>query len=148
MEKIEAGIEQLITIDKKIICDLKHENERLEQQKNELFRKLVKEIILLIDTHDNAVSTIKERQWNSGENSIHIMERYATIKNRAINLLEKNGVKKILFPDNKLILEYCKTVDTEPNSAMDNDTIISVEKDGYIKGDEVIRVAEVVIVKN
>ena len=148
MKQIEKEIEQLISNDKKIILEQKNHIEKLEQEKIELFRTLINDILSLIDTHDNALSTIKEKEWDKNEISLKIIERYATIKSKAVNLLTKRGVERINFPDNNLILEYCKTVDTEPNSSLENNTIISIEKEGYIKGKEVIREAEVIIVKN
>lgn len=148
MRDIQKNIEEIISRDKKTILEQKNLIEKLEQEKNELFHSLINEIISLIDTHDNAVATIKEKEWDSSEISTKIIGRYATIKSKAVNLLTKHGIKKITFPENKLILEYCKTIDTEPDSSQVNGTIISIEKEGYIKGTEVIRTAEVIIVKN
>jgi molecular chaperone GrpE (heat shock protein) len=39
-------------------------------------------------------------------------------------------------------------IDTEPDSNLPNDTIIEIVRNGYIHGKELIREAEVIIVKN
>jgi len=148
MKQIHIELEEIILTDKKIILEQKNRIEKLEQEKLELFRTLINDIISLIDAHDNAVATIKEKEWDNNEISNKIIGRFATIKSKAVNLLTKNNVEKISFPENKLIIEFCKTVDTEPDSNLANNTIISIEKEGYIRGDELIREAEVIIVKN
>jgi molecular chaperone GrpE (heat shock protein) len=47
-------------------------------------------------------------------------------------------------------MDYCKIVDTRPEPEMDNETIVSVVKNGYInqKDGIVVRKAEVITVLN
>ena len=61
---------------------------------------------------------------------------------------KKFGITKIDFPENKLIVGLCKVIDTEPDNKLPNDTIIEIVRNGYIHGKELIREAEVIIVKN
>ena len=74
--------------------------------------------------------------------------RYQPIKKKLENILLKYGISKIKFPYNKLIVGLCEVAETQPDSNQENDVIISVLRDGYHKEDEIIRAAEVVVVKN
>ena len=63
-------------------------------------------------------------------------------------MLHKNGITRIEFPDNRLIVGLCEVVEKEPDSNRDNDEIISIIRNGYIRGKEVIRPAQIIVVKN
>ena len=44
--------------------------------------------------------------------------------------------------------KYCKIVDVEPDSNHSNNFILSIEKEGYLINQELLREAEVIVVKN
>jgi molecular chaperone GrpE (heat shock protein) len=45
-------------------------------------------------------------------------------------------------------LDLCEVVETEADSQRKNDEIISVIRNGYIRGKELIRPAQIIVVKN
>lgn len=49
---------------------------------------------------------------------------------------------------NRLIVGLCEVVETEADSNRRNDDIISVIRNGYIRGKELIRPAQIIVVKN
>ena len=55
---------------------------------------------------------------------------------------------RLEFPENRLLVGFCRVIDTEPDTDLPDDTILEVVKSGYIRGKELIREAEVIIVKN
>ena len=55
---------------------------------------------------------------------------------------------KIEFTDNRLIVGLCEVVETEADNNRKNDEIISVIRNGYIRGKELIRPAQIIVVKN
>ena len=71
-----------------------------------------------------------------------------TIQKKLLSLLQKHGVTKIEFPDNRLIVGLCEVVETEADSNRKNDEIISIIRNGYIRGKELIRPAQIIVVKN
>lgn len=51
--------------------------------------------------------------------------------------------------DGKIINEdLCTVVDTEPDATKEDGLVVSIEKDGYVRGERLIRRAEVIIIKN
>ena len=62
--------------------------------------------------------------------------------------MEKDGVMKILFDDPFSNDVLCSVTDTEPAPEHQNGYILSVEKEGYTRNGNLLRRAEVVIVKN
>ena len=130
------------------IKQLSNEIEKVKLSKKDQFKNLMLEIIEIIDTFERIESALNEKQLLSDETSFKVANRFKTVLKRMNRLLERNGVTKLTFPENKLILGYCKVIDTEPDAQKPNDTIIEVQKEGYIHGKELIRESEIVIVKN
>ena len=63
-------------------------------------------------------------------------------------MLEKYDVKKIIFDDGMSNDDLCSVTDTEPDIDKPNGSILSIEKEGYLRNGHTLRRAEVVIVKN
>ena len=122
--------------------------EALEAEKYDQFIDLIRSIIQLVDTFENAEQLISEKGWDQSEESKKVINRYRNVYNQLIRLLSAKGVTKLEFPENRLIIGFCRVVETEPDSTKANDTIISIVRNGYIRGSELIRPADVIIVKN
>lgn len=130
------------------IQQLKNQLEKNQQEKKDEFLSLITGIIEVIDTFEKSEEAIIERNLNTTDDTQKIMNRFNSVSKRLHKLLQKNGITKLEFPDKRLIVGYCKVIDTEPDSKLENDTIIEVVRNGYIHGKELIREAEVIIVKN
>ena len=77
-----------------------------------------------------------------------MLNQFKKARKRLKDLLLEFEILKITFPDNQLITQYCKVVGTEPDANHEEGTILAVVKNGYIQGFQVIREAEVIVVKN
>jgi len=130
------------------IQQLRNITEEYKLEKQDQFTDLILGIIEVIDTFEKAEESINERNLNTDDNSQRIMSRFTSVLKRLHKLLQRNGVTKLEFPENRLIIGFCKVIDTEPDLILPNDTIVEVLKNGYIHGKDLIREAEVVIVKN
>ena len=106
------------------------------------------EFLTVIDTFDRSEEAIKERGWDSEENTQKAIKRLLNAKKKALFVLEKYAVKPIVFEDNKAVDEWCITNGTEPDPTKENGEIITIEKEGYMRNEHVIRPAEVIVVKN
>ncbi len=122
--------------------------EALEVEKHDQFIDLIRGIIQIVDTFENAEQLISEKGWDQSEDTKKVIIRYKNVYNQMIRLLSAKGVTKLDFPENRLIIGFCRVVETEPDSTKANDTIISIVREGYIRGSELIRPADVIIVKN
>ena len=113
-----------------------------------LFKEILLGIIDLADTFERVEEGLIERGIDKNEESGKVINRYKSVQKKTSNLLSKYGVTKLEYPENKLIVGFSKIVDTEPDSNRKNDEIISIVRNGYIRGVELIREAELIVVKN
>jgi len=148
MSKEQNELENYITTSLQEIVALKNNIDELEIEKKDQFKKLILGIIDVVDSFERAEEGLIEKQLNKTEEGLKTMQRYKLVLKKLQNLLSIHGVTKLEFPENKLIIGFSKVIDTEPDSNKKNDEIISIVKNGYIKGKELIRDAEIIIVKN
>jgi len=129
------------------MLELKKTVKNKELEKQDLMKDLFMGIIDVIDSFENKQNSLSEKYSSESENA-KIIKSYSSIKTQLINLLKKYGVTIIEFPENRLITGFSKVVGTEPDPKKRNDIILEIVRNGYIRGHEVIREAEIIIVKN
>lgn len=148
MKESVNELEQLIVQNLKSTNLLKNEVERKENEKHDLLKDISLNIIDIIDSFERIEESIIEKEYNKIDEVNKTTSRYRTIQKKLLSLLQKHGVTKIEFPDNRLIVGLCEVVETEADSNRKNDEIISVIRNGYIRGKELIRPAQIIVVKN
>jgi molecular chaperone GrpE (heat shock protein) len=148
MEKEVDELQNILTTHLKRISGLKNDIENKETEKQDLFKDIILGIIDVIDAHERVEESLIERGMDKNDENAKIINRYKTVQKKTLNLLNKYGVTKLEYPENKLIVGFSKIVDTEPDSSRKNDEIITVVRNGYIRGKELIREAELIVVKN
>lgn len=129
------------------VLELKTSLKNKELEKQDLMKEFFLAIIEVVDSYENKENSLLEKIPSDSE-CIRIINSFAAIKKKLLNLLLKYGVTKVEFPENKLIIGFSKVVGTEPDPTKKNDSIISIVRNGYIRAHEVIREAELIIVKN
>ena len=149
------NIEELVSEVESEIPQIKKEN---LQQKNEIeeitlnFERktdsLLSEIISIIDAYEKAEDKVKELGLEEDEKVQKAMKRLLQPKKVALSVLSKYGVSQIDLLGKILNEDLCTVVETEPDNEKENDTVISIEKNGYVRGERLIRRAEVIVVKN
>lgn len=100
-----------------------------------------------MDAFDKADRRLEE-QYLENEDVQKARRRFSTSKKKLLEILNKNNVNEIMFSDGIATLEDCQIEDTEPDMMKPNNTIISIEKAGYRRNGRLLRLAEVIIVKN
>lgn len=108
---------------------------------------IFRDLIAVVDSFDKADAKLAE-QFVNNEGVEKARKRFATSKKKLIELLGKNGVTEIQFPDGVATPDDCLIQDTEPDTSKPNNSIISVEKAGYRRNGRLLRSAEVIVVKN
>lgn len=149
------NIEELVSEVESEITQIKKEN---LQQKNEIeeialnFERktdsLLSEIISIIDAYEKAETKVKELGLEEDEKAQKAIKRLLQPKKVALSVLSKYGVSQIDLLGKILNEDLCTVVETEPDNEKENDTVISIEKNGYVRGERLIRRAEVIVVKN
>lgn len=129
------------------VLELRNLLKQKEIEKQDLTREFFLGIIDIIDSYENKESSLLEKNHDNPE-SIKMINNFKVIKKKLITLLEKFGVTKVEFPEDRLIIGFSKVVGTEPDPNKKNDSIVSIVRNGYIRAHEVIREAELIIVKN
>lgn len=142
------------TIEKKI-SSLLRENQTMKNQQEETIKnqdrkidEIFCEFLTVIDTFERAEQAIADKALVQDENAKKAMNRLLNAKKKALFVLEKYNVKKIVFENNHSVDELCEVSDTEPDASKENGDIVSIEKEGYTRNGHLIRPAEVIIVKN
>ena len=140
-------LEESIQNFQKLILEQDHKIEELETSKDRDLDNLYKDLITVIDAFNKADARLNE-QFPENEEVAKSRKRFAIAKNKLVEILNKNGVTEIEFPDGMATLEDCEIDDTEPDASKADDTIISIVSPGYRRNGRLIRLAKVVVVKN
>lgn len=116
-----------------------------ENEKN--LDAIFKDLLSVIDAFIKAETRVAE-QYPDNEVAEKVKKRFATAKKKLLEILDKNGVNEIEFPDNMATLEDCQILETEPDLNRPENAIVSIEKKGYRRHGRLLRLAEVITVKN
>jgi len=148
MKESIRELEQLIIQNLQSNSLLKNEVEQKENEKHDLFKEVSLKIIDVIDSFENSAEWVAENDFDKVEEARKTVSKFKIVHRKLLGLLKSYGVTKIEFPDNRLIVGLCDVVETEADSNRKNDEIISVIRNGYIRGKELIRPAQIIVVKN
>lgn len=141
-------IESEITLIKQENVKLKNDLEESALNSERQIDALILETIQIIDAFDKAEIIVKDKGYADDEAASKAIKRMLQPKKIALSILSKYNVSQIDL-DGKVINEdLCTVVDTEPDPTKEDGLVISVEKNGYVRGDRLIRRAEVIIIKN
>lgn len=141
-------LETIIVQNLQSINSLKNEVENKDNEKLDQLKDISLVIIDILDSFERIEENLIEKGIDKNEEAGKTMNRYKTIQKKLLNLLQKYGITKIEFPDNRLIVGLCEVVETEVDSNRKNDEIISVVRSGFIRGKDLVRAAQIIVVKN
>ncbi len=142
-----SEIENKIQDFQRMILEQRHKIENLENEKEKELDSIFKDLLTVIDAFDKADQRLTE-QYPENEDVLKARKRFATSKKKLLEILNKNKVNEIQFSDGIATLEDCQVEDTEPDSTKPNNTIVSIEKAGYRRNGRLLRLAEVIVIKN
>lgn len=148
MNEIFAKIEAEITQIKQENIRLKNNIEEVSLEHERKIDALILEIIQIVDAYDKAETVVKERGYYDDETAIKAIKRMLQPRKIVLAILSKYNVSQIEIEGKVIEEDLCTVVDTEPDSTKEDGLVISVEKAGYIRGERLIRRAEVIIVRN
>lgn len=148
MNESIAAIEAEITRVKKDNLRQKNEMEEMNLNHERQIDALINDFIGVIDAFEKAATKVKELGLDEDENAQKVLKRMNQPKKIALSVLSKYNVSRIDLDGKMMDENLCTVVDTEPDSTKEEGFVLSIEKDGYVRGDRLIRRAEVIIVKN
>ena len=141
-------LENLIIINLQSANNLKNEVEKRENEKHDQLKDISLGIIETLDSFDKVDEWLIEKGLDKSEDSVKTKKRYGSVKTKLLNLLQKYGISQMIFPDGIDIIGWSEPVETIADETKKNNEIVSIVRNGYIRGKEVIRAAQVIIVKN
>ena len=128
--------------------ELQSECEKANKRAESILDETLCEFLTVLDTFERAEQYIAEHELDKDEDGSKAIKRLLNAKKKAMFVLEKYNVKKMVFENNMSIPDWCSVTDTEPDSSRQNGEIVSIEKNGYLRDDRLLRSAEVIIIKN
>jgi len=145
---LKNQLNQIIVENLQSNIHFKNEIEQKVNEKHDLIKDLSLKIIDVIDSFENSEEWFAANELNKIDEAKKAVSKFKIVHRKLLGLLKEYGITKIEFPDNRLIVGLCEVVETEAYSQKKNDEIISVIRNGYIRGKELIRPAQIIVVKN
>ena len=119
-----------------------------EQSSDSQVGEICKNFLQVLESFEWAEATIHERGLDQSRISTSAIARMLTAKNKLLEVLEYYGVKKVSFKDNIYDPTVAKVVGTVANSEKEDGVVDHIKLDGFYRKDKLLRMAEVVVVKN
>lgn len=142
--EIEAEITQI----KKENLLKKNEIEEMSIDHERKIDTLLNEVISVVDAYEKAETKVSELGLSDDDKSQKAIKRMLQPKKVLMSILSKYDVSPIDILGKPFNEDLCTVVETEPDNEKENDTVISIEKNGYMRGERLIRRVEVVVVRN
>ena len=146
-DKFYKDIELELTALKRVKLDLCNEIESVKHDQDTLLDSIFIDLISVVDSYEKAYNKVEEK-FNGDESALRTRKLFATSLKKLLCVFEKYGVSEIKFPDGVATPKDSEVVDTEPDLEKPENTIVSIEKKGYRRNGRLLRLAEVVVVKN
>ncbi len=141
-------VQEEITLLKKENLKKRNDIEELLLDHERQVDALLNDIISIVDVYEKAETKIREMELPEDDNIQRVIKRLLQPKRTALSVLSKHGVSQIDIIGKSLNEDLCTVTETEPDSEKENDIVLSIEKNGYKRGERLIRRAEVIIVRN
>jgi molecular chaperone GrpE (heat shock protein) len=113
-------------------------------------KNLFLDLFEVLDAFESLEETIRAKEEGMDKTARQLARNIRAIHRKLARIIESNHISRIEFPDNKARMETCKIVDTQKAADLENETILTVVKNGYIHDrlSSVLRKAEVITVLN
>lgn len=141
--------EKLVEFQRKI-AELNHSMANQLNSFQEREKGLTLRLLDILDAFENIDETIEAKKDEFDKTARMLSKNIGSVHKKLIRLMKSIDIVKMAFPDNKARIDYCKIIDTRPEPEMENETIVSVVKNGYVNKPDgrVVRKAEVITVLN
>lgn len=125
---------------------LTEQRHAFQSKEKELFGSLFE----VADAFENIEEILSEKEKPLDKTAEMLARNIRLIRKKLIRIFKANHIVPLEFPDKKARMEYCKVLETKQVPDMENETVLSVVKTGYINTQQnaVLRKAEVITVSN
>ena len=119
-----------------------------EKSNDNQVSEICKDFLQVLESFEWAEATIHERGLDQSKISTSAIARILTAKTKLLEVLGTYGVKKVEFPNDVFDPAKGKITDSVVDSEKENGVVASIVKDGFIRNGKILRLAEVIVVKN
>ena len=132
------------------IAELNHSMAKQLNSFQEREKTLALCLLDILDAFENIDETTEAKKDKFDKTARMLSKNIGSVHKKLIRLMKSIDIVKMEFPDNRARIDYCKIIDTRPEPEMENETIVSVVKNGYVNKQDgsVVRKAEVITVLN
>lgn len=125
---------------------LKEQEEVFKSREKDMYMNLFE----IMDAFENLAKTIKAKEDKFDKTTTRIAKNISSIQRKLARSLKLRGIIPVEFKDNQARMDCCKIVETRQDPQMENESILSIIKTGYLdkNSNKVLRKAEVVIIAN
>ena len=125
---------------------LRQQDERFQSRENDWYLDLFE----VLDAFENIDETIEVKKAGFDKTTRSLARNFRAIHKKLVRMIKARHIVRMEFADHKAKIGYCKVVDTRESANLENETIISVVKNGYIdeQNNRVLRKCEVITVLN
>lgn len=142
-DELEVYLDEQLTL----VHELKRQIADKERERQDQLRDFLLGQIELLDAMEQKDANLRER-YEAESEALKVIMSYGSVQKRLLRQLERYGVTRVTFPEGWLIVGLSKVVETEPDATRPNDSIISIVSQGYMRGNTVLREADLIVVKN
>lgn len=132
------------------IADLNHELNQARDSYRNREANLFLGLLTILDAFENLDEISRTKADEFDKSARMLAKNIRSIQKKLSRLLREHEVVPMQFPDNMARIDCCKIVDTRRAPESENETILTVLKNGYVdqRNGSVIRKAEVITVMN
>lgn len=107
------------------------------------------ELVAVLDAFENVFVSLADKEKEFDKAAQRGMKSFRAIHRKVMRLLEEQGVVKIEFAEGEAApMEFCCVVETSEMAGWEEGAVLSIIKQGYRRGERVLRPAEVITVAN
>lgn len=130
----------------KEVLNLAQKLDAQDQQHRAQEDHLFLELAAVLDAFENVFKSIEHKEDSFDKSARRALKSFRAIHRKLLRILADSGVVRLEFPGGKAQIGLCKVVDTERVDGSENGHIVSVVRNGYRRGDRILRPAEVITV--
>jgi molecular chaperone GrpE len=119
-----------------------------EEEQRRRTKTLLLGMLEVLDAFDRLFANIAPREAQAEQQTRVWLGNFRSIRRLLEKKLSEEGVSPIVAPEGKAIPGFHTVTETEENLELDNDTILQELQKGYLWKGEVLRKAQVRVVKN
>ena len=135
--------EKLIDFQRHIL-NLSQELRSQQQEFQDSEQAFLLELMRVLDAFENIFHTLAEKEATFEKSVRRGLKSFHGIQRQILRILQQRGVEKIELLDGKAVIGLCQVVETRSVDGLEEGEIIAIVRNGYRRGERVLRPVEVI----